>query len=103
MFKTILSLWDLFSWFRKQRKEIEADAKEYFGAKRALKLRLRLERTFKALETGDLEHVPKWVQWLLGQTEVDNYIGLFGAYVLKSRKLWEDDPTLREWQEGKKP
>jgi len=99
--KTLITAWQLWRWISKQRKAIETNAEAYFSDKNALALRLKLERLFKALEKGDLQHVPKPVQWLLGQTEVDNCIGAFGQMVLKSTKLWEDDPVLTEYCDGK--
>lgn len=104
MFKTLIALWRIIKWLRQQKSEMEADVDGYLTQERALAWRLNAEKIFHILEDGTLfasrnvavEGIPKPIQWLFNATTVDNRVGEFGLYLLKSTKLGKDDPILNE-------
>ncbi len=93
---SIRTLWSIRKWLLEQKRHMEADTDTYLSDERALAWRLAAEKTFKALEegNGNLEQLPKIVQWFFGQTTVENRIGKFGQTLLKSAKIERDDPVL---------
>jgi len=71
---------------------MEADADKYFSEERALAWRLNLERFFYRLADGyGAAECPKSLEkvraWLFDRTKIDNRIGKFGQWMLKSQKL----------------
>ncbi len=92
-----VAIWQTIAWLRRLKKNLDVRADEYLTAQRAYALRLALEKTFHALETGKgLDRLPRVLRWLCGVTTVDNKFGWFGMRVLKSQKLDRNDPILDE-------
>ena len=84
------------------KKRMETDAASILSPENAKRVRLWLERFFKALAEGtwNLDRLPSWLRtilaWILPKTEIDNLIGTFGQALLKSSKIEHDDPALYE-------
>ena len=101
MIKTLIALWKIASWLRSEKRKMEADIDGYLTQERALEWRLQLEKIFYALDTGSLfigklQGVPRPVQWFFSQTTIDNKLGEFGMWLLKSKKIEEDDKALNQ-------
>ena len=93
---TILALWNIAKWVRKQRKEMEKNAEAYLTDERALAWRREAEEIFAALAegykwtqgpAGGVKRLPKVIQWFFNRTEADNHLGRFGQKFLKSHNL----------------
>ena len=97
IFKGIVALWRIASWLRSEKKAMEADIDGYLTQERALAWRLYVERLFKGLETGNrIWTMPDYIQWFFAQTTADNRVGEFGMWLLKSKKIEEDDKALNQ-------
>lgn len=105
IFKGLVALWRIASWLRSEKKKMESDVDKYLTQERALEWRLQLEKIFKALATGgtivpytgvNFRKLPSPIRWLFGATTLDNRIGEFGMWLLKSKKIEEDDKALNQ-------
>ena len=94
--KTLIAIWKIASWLRQEKKVMEKDADAYFTQERALEWRLKMEKIFHALETGNgnIAQLPGPVKWLFHATTLDERIGIFGMFLLKSKKLEEDNNAV---------
>ena len=98
MWSTLVALWNIAGWVHREKKAMERDAKAYLTQERARAWRENAEKMFHALATGNgnLASLPKPVRWFFKKTEVDNRVGFFGMWLLKSRKLETNHPVLGE-------
>jgi hypothetical protein len=89
MISTIVAVWNVFTWLRRQRREMEANAEAYLTEERAKAWRIKTETIFKSLSdgNGDFKKLPKPVQWFFAHTKADNRLGQFGQWFLKSSRL----------------
>ena len=91
IFSSILAIWHVFMWLRRQRKEMEANAEAYLTEERAKAWRMEAEASFMALANGTWDKsewdLPKPVKWFFAHTKADNRLGQFGQWFLKSSKL----------------
>ncbi|MBU1173544.1 MAG: hypothetical protein KKD44_28585 [Proteobacteria bacterium] len=89
MIKSIIALWTVLKWLRKQKKDMEKSAANYLTEHRAKQWRYDCEEIFSALAKGNdhFEKLPKVVQWFFRQVEADNKLGEFGMWFLKSSRL----------------
>ena len=85
--------------------EIRDNAYERLSVQAAQRDRLAVERALAAMKEGRVSGVP-WrslrvlCRWLARLGLLKKF-GAYGQAFLKSQKLWEDDPVLFEYQEGK--
>jgi hypothetical protein len=96
--KGIGAAWQILRWLLAEKKKMEADAESYFTEERAKAWRLEAEKLFYQLSkgNGNLKKMPKFIQWIFGNTTVDDRIGWFGLHLLKSEKLATNDKVLEE-------
>lgn len=94
MLKGMIALWQAMGWLLSLKKELEYRGTSYFTRERALEWRLNCEKIAHSLETGNTEKLPGPVKWLFARTTLDNRIGVFFIFLLKSKKLGENDKEL---------
>lgn len=98
--KGILALWNIASWLRSEKKKMESDIDGYLTEERAKEWRLQLEKIFYGLkghpDWDGFKAVPRPVRWFFDQTTADNRVGEFGMWLLKSKKIEEDDKVLNQ-------
>ena len=95
---TLIAIWNIASWLRQQKKEMEANAEAYLTRERAKEWRETSEKIFQALESGNgnMKRLPTVVQWFFKHTKADNNLGTFGMWYLKSEKLAQNSSVLSE-------
>jgi len=83
-------------WVYREKKKMEADVDAYLTRENARLWRLRFEKIFRALESGNgnIRQLPKVIRWFFAATTMDNRVGQFGQWVLKSKKLEDRDGEL---------
>lgn len=93
---TILAVINLARWILAEKKKMEKNAEEYLSESRAKEWRLHTEKIFRALEegNGNMKQLPKPVRWFFSRTSIDNRVGKFGMWFLKSSKLEKGDSVL---------
>lgn len=100
IFGYIGTAWRAFWWLRSEKKKMEADVDAYLTDENCDRLRLNLEKFFKALDEGKVDRLPKkWqgvAKRVFPMTTIENRIGHAGQRVLKSGKLSRNDPILRQ-------
>ena len=93
---TLIALWKLVWWIRRQKKQMERDVDAYLTEERAMIWRRNAEKVFRALETGNgnFKDLPTPLRWFFKMTTAENRVGKFGQQFLKSNKLAVCDDEL---------
>ena len=94
MWSAIVGAWHVYRTMREFRRQVEDNARQTLSEENAKRIRMQLEAIFVALEQGQTQKLPSWLQWACKLSKVDEQFGTFGQHVLKSKKIETKDPVL---------